>query len=86
MDLSLFPGLGPRGDGVGLLIGHVRQPGGDVAEVLEGIDLQAPAVFDDRHEDRTVLLRFRVMRIGLGNCASCCASFVVFSEPGALVG
>ena len=57
MDLRLFPGPGGRGEGVRLLVGHGRQPREDMAQVIEGVDSQTPAVLNDREEDRAALAR-----------------------------
>ena len=62
LDLRLFLGPRRRGNGVGLPVGHVRQPGQDITQVVEGIDLQSPAVLDDCKKNRAAL-----PRLGLAN-------------------
>lgn len=58
LELTLLAGLGGGRDRVRLLVGHFRQPCEHVAQIREGIDLQAPAVLDDREQDRSALPRF----------------------------
>ena len=55
LEFGLFFGPGGWSQSVGLLVGHLRQAREDIAQVIEGIDLQAPAVLDDREKDRAAL-------------------------------